>query len=38
MTLHERQIRFFTILFASLIIVVLMALLWLVNRSPITGP
>jgi len=30
--------RFFTVLFATLIAVVLMALLWLINRPPITGP
>lgn len=38
LTLHQRQMRFFTILFAALIIAVLMALLWLINRSPLAIP
>jgi hypothetical protein len=31
---HERQIRFFTIFFATLLISFLAAVLWLLNRTP----
>jgi hypothetical protein len=38
LTLHERQMRFFTVLFVVLIIAVFAAVLWLINRLPGTAP
>jgi len=33
-TAHQRQIRFFTIFFGAVMVLILVALLWLFNRSP----
>jgi hypothetical protein len=34
---HQRQIRFFTFFFGTLMILVVVALLWLLNRLPTAG-
>jgi hypothetical protein len=33
-TAHQKQIRFFTIFFGVVLVLILVALLWLFNRSP----
>lgn len=37
-SLHEKQMRFFTILFGVLLIAVVVAVLWFLNRSPLHAP
>jgi hypothetical protein len=36
-SLHQRQIRFFTCFFGGLLVLLLVALLWLMNRLPPVG-
>jgi hypothetical protein len=36
-TAHQRQIRFFTIFFAVLLITLMVAALWFLNRTPAWG-
>jgi hypothetical protein len=38
LTLHERQMRFFTILFLVLGVAVFLAVFWLINRSLLVAP
>jgi hypothetical protein len=33
-SLHQRQIRFFTVFFGAIMVAVVIALLWLFNRLP----
>ena len=32
---HERQMRFFTVLFGALLVLLMIALLWMINRVPL---
>lgn len=38
MTLHERQMRFFTIMFVALGIIIFTGLFWLINHSRMMAP